>query len=328
MHHSLHHSFCDSLMCVTRITHRAPTCGIYYIPAASSSKHGSSINTLSALTHTQSAYLRRTHNLELVVSSWNYQEAFDVSKTLEDAIENGDGMATSLDEASKAYNSGRGREQQQPAEAAAAAAGAPGQQQQPLLSQAASAQAAVTSKLFEAYAAASGAAAAAASPLASAAGSIYAGLSSLPIPSLGGGGSEGAPGSSSSGGGSKRPSLSQAVMVGSRAASAVIAESRLGSHAGASGSGRSSSEPDGLSLSTSVSSECPSEWFVCDDPVRNLRIFVIQGSDSIDHWKLNLTFDPVTFEDPELGVTVSQHQPAGAQGGCGMCRAESDGESY
>jgi len=30
----------------------------------------------------------------------------------------------------------------------------------------------------------------------------------------------------------------------------------------------------------------------------------VQGSDTLDHWKLNITFDPVVFEDPALGVKV------------------------
>ncbi|BDA46183.1 probable phospholipase A1 PLIP3, chloroplastic [Coccomyxa sp. Obi] len=48
----------------------------------------------------------------------------------------------------------------------------------------------------------------------------------------------------------------------------------------------------------------PTEWYVADDNVSHTRYFVIQGSDSIDHWKVNLTFDPVIFEDPSLGVKV------------------------
>jgi hypothetical protein len=48
----------------------------------------------------------------------------------------------------------------------------------------------------------------------------------------------------------------------------------------------------------------PTEWYVADDAVSHTRYFVIQGSDSIDHWKVNLTFDPVVFEDPSLGVKV------------------------
>ncbi|KAK9906702.1 hypothetical protein WJX75_006470 [Coccomyxa subellipsoidea] len=48
----------------------------------------------------------------------------------------------------------------------------------------------------------------------------------------------------------------------------------------------------------------PTEWYVADDAVSHTRYFVIQGSDSIDHWKVNLTFDPVVFEDPSLGIKV------------------------
>ncbi|KAK9818157.1 hypothetical protein WJX72_007963 [[Myrmecia] bisecta] len=48
----------------------------------------------------------------------------------------------------------------------------------------------------------------------------------------------------------------------------------------------------------------PTEWYVCDDPLTHTRYFVIQGSDNFDHWKVNLTFDPVVFEDAKLGVKV------------------------
>ena len=49
----------------------------------------------------------------------------------------------------------------------------------------------------------------------------------------------------------------------------------------------------------------PTEWFVADDPMSRTRYFIIQGSDTLDHWKVNLTFDPVVFEEPSLGVKVS-----------------------
>ena len=48
----------------------------------------------------------------------------------------------------------------------------------------------------------------------------------------------------------------------------------------------------------------PTEWYVADDPASRTRYFIIQGSDTLDHWKVNLTFDPVVFEDPSLGVKV------------------------
>lgn len=52
--------------------------------------------------------------------------------------------------------------------------------------------------------------------------------------------------------------------------------------------------------------ECvsPTEWYVADDHATQTRYFVIQGSDNLDHWKVNLTFDPVTFESEALGVKV------------------------
>ena len=51
----------------------------------------------------------------------------------------------------------------------------------------------------------------------------------------------------------------------------------------------------------------PTQWYVADDVDKNTRYFVIQGSETIDHWRVNLTFDPVTFEDPALGVSVHRY---------------------
>lgn len=39
----------------------------------------------------------------------------------------------------------------------------------------------------------------------------------------------------------------------------------------------------------------------------------LQGSDNLDHWRVNLTFDPVLFEDPALGVKVGGREPAAGQ---------------
>jgi len=54
---------------------------------------------------------------------------------------------------------------------------------------------------------------------------------------------------------------------------------------------------------------------VADDPATTTRFFVIQGSDNLDHWRVNLTFDPVAFEDASLGVK------ARAPRVCGQARA-------
>jgi hypothetical protein len=54
----------------------------------------------------------------------------------------------------------------------------------------------------------------------------------------------------------------------------------------------------------------PADWFVCDAPADEAtgaaptRFIVIQGSITVDHWRINLTFDPVPFENESTGVKV------------------------
>lgn len=173
----------------------------------------------------------------------------------------------------------------------------------------------VAGMVSDAAAAASAAAASAVAttPLASAATSLYAGLASLPIASALGAGPR-----------SAAPANAAAIMS---AAAAIVASNGGGSagdaqrvmqaqFAAAAGPAAIAAAPATTARlmaptqSTTGSPACPSEWFVCDDTATNTRYFVIQGSDTIDHWKLNLTFDPVSFEDPSLGVKVwaRQHQ--------------------
>jgi hypothetical protein len=50
----------------------------------------------------------------------------------------------------------------------------------------------------------------------------------------------------------------------------------------------------------------PSDWFICDGPGSDgssapVRYFVIQGSITLDHWRINLTIDPCEFEGGALG---------------------------
>ncbi|KAF8067235.1 choline monooxygenase [Scenedesmus sp. PABB004] len=62
------------------------------------------------------------------------------------------------------------------------------------------------------------------------------------------------------------------------------------------------SHPNGTEVkaaSTSAGSRCPSEWFVADGG--GTRYFVIQGSDSLDHWRTNLMLEPAEFEGGALG---------------------------
>jgi hypothetical protein len=50
----------------------------------------------------------------------------------------------------------------------------------------------------------------------------------------------------------------------------------------------------------------PSDWFCCDGPLSPsdatpTRFFAIQGSITLDHWRINLAIDPVEFEAGALG---------------------------
>lgn len=50
---------------------------------------------------------------------------------------------------------------------------------------------------------------------------------------------------------------------------------------------------------------CPSDWIVCDDPSTGTRTFAVQGSYTAEHWKHNLSFDPIPLlDDPSLETLV------------------------
>ncbi|KAI8464073.1 MAG: hypothetical protein J3K34DRAFT_462113 [Monoraphidium minutum] len=145
----------------------------------------------------------------------------------------------------------------------------------------------VAAKLGEAAAAASAAALAPFASAASAAGSLYAGSLGLVSARL-------------------RPAAASAA---SAAAAALPLPERLAGAAiaGIAGMEVAASHPNGSDVkaaSSSSSAACPSEWFVADDARSRTRYFVIQGSDSLDHWRTNLMFEPVVFEDPALGIKV------------------------
>ncbi|GFR40804.1 hypothetical protein Agub_g1422, partial [Astrephomene gubernaculifera] len=112
---------------------------------------------------------------------------------------------------------------------------------------------------------------------------------------------------SSSAAASSSTSLDGGRVKATAAGIAAVATSQLRQQAAASTSSSSS-----LTFASSSTFACPSEWFVVDDPASHTRTFVIQGSDTLDHWKLNLTFDPVVFEDPALGVKVHRGVYEGA----------------
>lgn len=62
-----------------------------------------------------------------------------------------------------------------------------------------------------------------------------------------------------------------------------------------------------LTDATPIVNPTPTHWFVADDPRDGTRYFVIQGSDSWDHWRVNLTLDPVEFE-PGRGLATCVHR--------------------
>lgn len=66
---------------------------------------------------------------------------------------------------------------------------------------------------------------------------------------------------------------------------------------------------NGLEKAARAKATSPTQWYVADDEAKSTRYFVIQGSETLDHWRVNVTFDPVPFEDPELGVSVHRSGP-------------------
>lgn len=155
----------------------------------------------------------------------------------------------------------------------------------------------VAAKLSEAAAAAS---AAALLPLASAAGSLYAGSLSL-VSSV----------TSSVTSSVISSSVTTSLGLGSAADRAV--RDTIAGITSAEIAGSHPNSKDVKAASSSTGTKCPSEWFVCDDEAAATRYFVIQGSDSLDHWKTNLMFEPVVFEDADLGIKVHRGAYEAAQ---------------
>lgn len=77
--------------------------------------------------------------------------------------------------------------------------------------------------------------------------------------------------------------------------------------------------------STAVGAEeqHPTDWFVCDEAAPNepdspVRYFVLQGSITLDHWRINLTIDPSEFEAGAFGP-VKVHRSVGILYSCCIC---------
>ena len=118
---------------------------------------------------------------------------------------------------------------------------------------------------------------------------------------------EGGEGSSSNGGG-VGDVVSAVASVGVNAATSTIgfALSMVG------GEGDDNDELGGLGTTAQKLEPFMCEWFVADDSTGLTRFFVVEGSDSVDSWKSNLTFEPAQFEGLP-GVSVHRGMYDAAQ---------------
>lgn len=90
---------------------------------------------------------------------------------------------------------------------------------------------------------------------------------------------------------------------------AAPASPRRSSISSSSGGGDSRAPLDAVAATAAELSEAPadpSDWFCCDGPLSPsdatpTRFFAIQGSITLDHWRINLAIDPVEFEAGALG---------------------------
>jgi hypothetical protein len=74
---------------------------------------------------------------------------------------------------------------------------------------------------------------------------------------------------------------------------------------GGGGEGNSSSEGGGPSgANKKLPDNDPCEWFIADHPSDPVRYISLQGSDSVDHWVTNLSFEPIDFEGGDLNVKI------------------------
>ncbi|KAJ9508851.1 hypothetical protein QJQ45_028166 [Haematococcus lacustris] len=95
---------------------------------------------------------------------------------------------------------------------------------------------------------------------------------------------------------------SEKVMAGGEEAAAAAGQPGLAVEVGGGGEEGRALSPQATAVTSR--SAPPAPWFACDDPASHTRLIVIQGSTSLDHWRINTQFEPVLFEDPALGVRV------------------------
>ncbi|KAJ9510238.1 hypothetical protein QJQ45_015722 [Haematococcus lacustris] len=95
---------------------------------------------------------------------------------------------------------------------------------------------------------------------------------------------------------------SEKVMAGGEGEAAAAGQPGLAVGVGGGGDEGRALSPQATAVTSR--SAPPAPWFACDDPASHTRLIVIQGSTSLDHWRINTQFEPVLFEDPALGVRV------------------------
>lgn len=106
---------------------------------------------------------------------------------------------------------------------------------------------------------------------------------------------------------------STVTAAASTAAAAVLARSssfEAAANLAAAAVASSSTSSDGASAAAAGAAgavvAAPADWFCCDGPLSSAdatptRFFAIQGSITLEHWRINLTIDPCEFEAGALG---------------------------
>jgi hypothetical protein len=104
--------------------------------------------------------------------------------------------------------------------------------------------------------------------------------------------------------------LLQEVAAAAAASSSITAAASTAAAAALAGSSSSGAAEDFLPASSAAAAagnpDAPADWFACDGPLSDsdatpTRFFAIQGSITLEHWRINLTIDPVEFEGGALG---------------------------
>lgn len=70
------------------------------------------------------------------------------------------------------------------------------------------------------------------------------------------------------------------------------------------GMNREFAQADSSSRKQKPKYECPCSWYVANQSATSSRYFVIEGTNSVATWQVNVQFDPVQFEAEELDLNI------------------------